>query len=336
MKVRRILMEAPEKVRVEEVDLFDQQLADNEILVKTLYTTVSIGTELFCRAGQESWFPLPNVPGYSGIGEILAIGTDKSDFKVGDIITYEGKHASRHITWTNWVTAKVPNGVDLKYAALLRLANISLTAVRNSQIQLGDFVGVSGAGMIGNFAAQLAGIQGAEVIGFDFAEHRLAAMKKCGIKYVINPKTEDAKSQVAKITDGNMIDTFVEATGFAKAVPQYLPLVKKGGEMVLLGSPRESFETDLTPVLNAIHLEATNVTLKGAHEGSISAMPAPYVRHSKLQNIKALLRAFADGKLKLEPLGIKFALPEEMPEIYAELAKNRDAYTGVVIDWTKE
>ena len=336
MLAKTIKIESPWVIKVVEEDIFNDKLNWNDIIVKTLYTTVSVGTELYCIDGVEGWFPLPNIPGYSAVGKIVKLGSKDAPFKVGEIIAFEGKHREYNVAWTNWNTVRVPQGTDLKYVPLLRLAGISFTAIRNSKIEIGDFVGVSGAGLIGNFAAQLAGIQGATVIGIDFAENRLNTLKACGIEHVIDPSKENVEERIKEITGGKGIDTFIEATGVPKAAEQYIKFVKVGGEMILLGSFRDKYETNITPLLNAVHLHNTNVTLKGAHEGSLPVLPAEYVKHSKVRNIEVLLRLLKNGKLKVEPLNIKLAKPEEMPVIYKELKDNRDKYTGVIIDWSDE
>ena len=58
------------------------------------------------------------------------------------------------------ICLKVPEGLPLEWAPFTRMAIIAMTSLRISNIELGDWVGVLGLGTVGNFAAQLAGLQG--------------------------------------------------------------------------------------------------------------------------------------------------------------------------------
>ena len=58
------------------------------------------------------------------------------------------------------ICLKVPEALPLEWAPFTRMAIIAMTSLRISDIELGDWVGVLGLGTVGNFAAQLAGLQG--------------------------------------------------------------------------------------------------------------------------------------------------------------------------------
>ena len=76
--------------------------------------------------------------------------------------------------------------------------------------------------------------------------------------------------EVNEITDGQGVTSLIEATGLPQTVPQVLPLVGRFGEVILLGTPRGRYETDLTEVLSYIHIDPMgNVTFKGALSGAI-------------------------------------------------------------------
>ena len=59
-----------------------------DIVVRTLYTMVSSGTELRVLAGHygaKDRFPL--IPGYSVVGEVIAVGEQAKGYRVGDLIS---------------------------------------------------------------------------------------------------------------------------------------------------------------------------------------------------------------------------------------------------------
>ena len=53
---RRIVFTAPQTVEVQQEEVSTDRLGPNELLIETLYSVVSAGTELACLAGGEAWF----------------------------------------------------------------------------------------------------------------------------------------------------------------------------------------------------------------------------------------------------------------------------------------
>ena len=51
-------------------------------------------------------------------------------------------------------------------------------------------------------------------------------------------------------------------------------------------------------------------------------------------DMRALLKLIAAGRLKVAPIISRVAKPDLAPEIYKELLETNDAPLGVVFDWT--
>lgn len=66
------------------------------------------------------------------------------------------------------------------------------------------------------------------------------------------------------LTNGKGANVTVDAVGDSRVVLQAADLVKKMGEVVILGSPRSPYETNITLLLRIVHLNW--ITLKGALE----------------------------------------------------------------------
>ncbi len=98
-------------------------------------------------------------------------------------------------------------------SAFIRLAGISMTAVLQSNFQIGDTAVVLGMGIIGNLAAQLFSIMGAEVIGVDVDEARLKIARETGIKNtILSGDSIDLSKSLEELTGLNKADIIVEAT----------------------------------------------------------------------------------------------------------------------------
>jgi threonine dehydrogenase-like Zn-dependent dehydrogenase len=215
------------------------------------------------------------------------------------------------------------------------MIGVSFTALRISTIELGDYVAVTGLGLVGNFAAQLSGLQGGRVIGLDLSQRRVDLARECGIAHalVLDPATVEA--DVTAITGGRGLTTLIEATGNPRALPPALPLVGRFGEVILLGTPRGAYETDLTEILRHVHLDGLgNVTFKGAHEWRYPVKPDHFVKHSIQRNAELALDLIGSGNLQVAPLHSHTLPPEQAELAYNGLKHQKDEYIGVVFDWT--
>lgn len=306
-----------------------------DILIETEYSIVSAGTELACRAGIESWAPLPFCPGYGSVGKVIAKGADVKNVQIGQRILTFGKHA-KHALVEN-VAVPVPEGLDPAEATIARMGSVAITSLRASDAELGDFVAVIGLGLVGNLAAQLFSLSGCEVIGIDLSAARRDQAKACGIAHTLAPGS-DLAAKISAITGGRMCNTVVEATGLAAVAVDTAPLlVGKQGEIVLLGSPRAPYQTNVTPFLNQLHLCRPTVAVKGALEWRYPVRDdgEGFCKHSIERNVGQLLRLLAHGKLKAAPLITHLSSPADCHAVYEGLANKKDVYTGVVFDWSK-
>src|SRR5690606_36441738 len=144
--------------------------------------------------------------------------------------------------------------LDLKRVPFTRLATVAFTSIRTSDIELGDYVAVTGMGIVGNVAAQLAKLQGATVIGLDLSENRLQAAKHCGIDHIINSGQVDPKDEINNITNCIGLSTLIEGTGVSKVAVESLEWIGKLGEIILLGTSLGEYNANVTDFLRQCHL----------------------------------------------------------------------------------
>src|SRR6202020_1660701 len=95
-----------------------------------------------------------------------------------------------------------------------------------------------GLGMVGNLAAQLFRLTGAQVIGVDPSATRRRMAKECGIPHVIAGTEAEIAEQVKQITGGKMANVTVDAVGHSAIALQAVHLTASSGEVIVLGSPR--------------------------------------------------------------------------------------------------
>ena len=335
MQGKSVFAAAPNVVEVREVEVGEKSLTPKQMLVKTRYSVISPGTELDCLSGREaSWFHIPAPLGYCAATEVIAVGEAVASYGVGDVVLSATPHATYGIVEEEWTRGKVPEGVDLKLAPLVHMALISITALRNSTAELGDYAVVIGQGLVGNLAGQFFARQGCRVIAVDRLASRLGIAKKCGIELVVDASTGGAVQAVKELTGGAGAEIVVEATGAAPAALMGAEMAARNGEMILLGTPRGSYDADVIPLLRAVHRASPNLTMKGAHGGSVRSLPDPYVKHSLVRNARIIFDLVRRKELQLEALVSKVIKPDQAPEAYQTLREEPEKLLGVVFDWT--
>ena len=243
-----------------EEEISERELADNEALVKADYSMISAGTELSRAFALKKGFQYPVRPGYSLTGTVLAKGK-KIRAEVGDKVFVNATHASlvRHsdgdLIQGPWIM-KLPDDIDLKEATALNLLLVAIQGVNLTEVKLGYTAGVYGLGNIGIMTALLYQKLGCQVIGFDPVEERCRLAEQMGVQYTA---ANAAKEKISDLTQGNGLDIAVDVTGFSSVVMDCIDKVRAYGQVLLLGSPRESYECDITAAFRQIHMKDLKV-----------------------------------------------------------------------------
>lgn len=299
----------------------------NEVLVETLCTLISAGTELGL---QDEARTRDLYPGYSNVGRIVALGEDVKEYAVGDIVLSLGNHAS-HVTVSAAPPslAPVPDSVPLEEATFGVLGSISIHGVRRARVELGEHVAVTGMGVVGQLALQLVALTGCEsLIAADLSDFRLHVAKSYGATHTINPQMGDFAELVHRVTGGRGLDCIIEASGYPDPLPLLFDLARIGGRVILLGSIwHRKVEIDFMP----FHLK--ELTLLGVHQPKCPTTETPYFPWTQQYNRRQVLKMIQDGRLKIRPL-ITHVLPyTETAEAYRLLRYDRDKALGIVLDF---
>lgn len=339
MNIKRIVAESPEKITLQTKNEPLEINGADEVLVQNKVSHISTGTELACLAGLEDWFKMPSTPGYTAIGKVVAKGSNVSHINEGDLVYTFGPHAAyfKVDTKDRWhgICTKVPQGINPHHAVFAHMAGIAITAIRKSKIELGDDVAVVGMGAIGNLAAQLAQLQGANVVVMDINDKRLDIARHCGLENTIKTKTGGMAAAIKEATEGRGVTTFIDATGVPAVINEAASCINRYGELILLGSPRAPYNTNLTPFLQHIHLWSHGaIEVKGALEFTLPTHQTEFVKHSIERNSEIILRLINSGKLLIAPLISHVLTPEQAAYAYNGLRENPNEFIGVVFDWT--
>lgn len=309
---------------------------EDEVVVRTEATLVSPGTELAFFEGTHAGladptFPFakyPFSPGYAALGTVLETGARVRAPLVGRRVFYFGRHASFGCFAPErscWV--EVSDDLPTASVLLLRMVQIAATATCVWRRQPARVL-VLGAGLVGILAAQICRLKGVPAVAIqDVNPARLALAARCGIGDGVLA-TNNTVPADPSLWSGEAPDCIIEATGVPLLVPSALRGVKRGGDVILLGSPRGSAPIEL---YKDVHHKGA--ALIGAHEALLPEIGADggADRRDLIQQALGWLRA---GTLRLDGLVTHRIRPEELPATYAQMALDKSATLGVLVDWS--
>ena len=311
MNLRRIVVTGKGKVSIENFDL--PPLGPDEVLVETLYTAISNGTEV-ARIWNITNPPtkFPYYPGYSACCQVVDKGSNVNTIEIGQTVVCQTPHVS------HWITAAgncflLPKDIKDIEAAAVRIGTISLQGVRKAGIQLGWNVAIVGLGPIGSLASQFARSAGATfVAGIDRRKWRCELAMECGI--------DKTATSIEKADFNEDIDVFIEATGNPETIPGVLALVKKMGKVILLGSHRGV--TSQIDFYNTVHKKG--LTIIGAHDSVRSALRA---------DVETMFKLMAHQRINLKPLITDVVPYREAEKVYESLLNKTGNKMITVLSW---
>jgi len=242
------------------------QIGINDVLIKVLKTAIC-GTDVHIY-NWDKWaqntIKTPMIIGHEFVGEIVEMGSNVHDFKVGDIVSAEGHvvcgrcrnclagrrhlcHSPRGIgvnrdgAFAEFISVPVTNiwycdkSIPLDVISCFDpLGNAVHTALTFNLV--GEDVLITGAGPIGCMAAGVARQVGARhVVVTDMNPGRLELAKKMGATLTVDVRNETlAKAQqVLGMKEG--FDVGMEMSGSPQALNDMLANMAHGGKIALLG-----------------------------------------------------------------------------------------------------
>ncbi len=259
-------------------------LETGEALVDIEYCGVC-HTDLHVAHGDFGKVP-GRVLGHEGIGIVKEIAPDVKSLKVEDRVSvawfFEGCGACEYCTTgretlcrtvknagysvdggmaeqcivTADYAVKVPEGLDPAQASSITCAGVTTyKAIKEAQLQPGQWTVIFGAGGLGNLAVQYAKkVFNAHVVAVDINNDKLALAKEVGADIVINGhEVDDVAALIQEKTGGahSAVVTAVSKVAFNQAVDS----VRAGGRVVAVGLPSEMMDLSIVKtVLDGIQV----------------------------------------------------------------------------------
>ena len=235
----------------------------------------------------------PHVVGYQAAGEVIEVGAEVTELKVGDKVVTTGgfgSHAELRAVpaRTAW---PIPAGMDVKTAACVPIpfGTAHECLFEFGRMKKGEVVLVqAGASGVGVAAIQLAARAGASmVLATASSDERLARLKPLGLTHGINYAAEDVVKEVMRLTDNKGADVIVDPVGGTTLQASILSLAYRGRVSMVGAAGREPMKVDVSTMMGG------NRSLSGVFLGA-------EIGTDRVHNlIQGLIDDVAKGELKV-------------------------------------
>ena len=238
------------------------------------------GTDLGGFLGKMPFYSYPRIPGHELGVEVLAVGAGVTNVAVGDRCSvepylncqkcYSCRRGLTNCCATNQTLGVMCDGglcermllparklhvsrkLSYDQLALVETLAIGCHAVDRARVKAGDHVLIIGAGPIGLSAVEFVKVAGATCIVLDMNEARLAFCKeRLGVHHTIAAKGDGSEiAALEAITNGQLADVVIDATGNNKSMSHALNYCAFGGSLVYVGITQQEISFLQAPALH--------------------------------------------------------------------------------------
>ena len=296
---------AKDKIELKEIDRPEPK--EGEVGIRVTGCGVC-GTDVHICAGEVPLAKPPQVLGHEICGEVVSCGAGVAGFAEGDRVCVnpvvgcgccafcaEGKTnlcASPTIIgyarcggFAQFTTVpashlcRLPASVDSKGGIIAETLACVLNGYDRLNLRAGRSVMILGAGSVGLLWTQLVRRSvSARILQTEIVEGRRTAARKLGAEAVLDPRKTGFEREVLAL-EPEGVDYIVDASGTAEALQQALPLLRKGGTLMVFGvcpeeerisiSPYDMFARELTIIGAKMPLGALNRAVRTIEAGII-------------------------------------------------------------------
>ena len=239
-----VVFTAPSQVSVSEEAL--PELAPDQVLVQTLVSAISPGTELLVYRGQfpedlpvdesipslAGEFRYPLRYGYSAVGRVVAAGSQVDTGWEGRLVFAFQPHSSHFLAVPQELMV-VPADIQPDEAAFLPNMETAVNLVMDGAPLVGERLAVFGQGIVGLLtAALLAQFPLASLVTLDCYPLRRDASLEGGASASLEPETPDALGQL-RLRQPDGADLVYELSGSPAALDQAIAATAYSGRVVV-------------------------------------------------------------------------------------------------------
>ncbi len=239
----------------------------------------------------------PVIPGHEIVGIIEDVGDSVKDVSIGDMVlvypwmgcgkcstcqngntnlcespkslgVFQDGGYAEHVLVPDYKFLAKIDGLDPDVAASLACSGLTAyTAIKKSLVNDPENILIVGAGGLGLMGVQIAKtLTNANVICADLDDQKLSSAKELGATHIVNTKEPDAIKKIMSICNDKGVDSIVDFVNAPPTVKMNLSLIRKRGNIILVGLFGGAVELPLV----SVPLKA--ITIQGAYTGSYNDM----------------------------------------------------------------
>lgn len=339
---------------IETWDVPDPVEQPGEVLIDTICSLISTGTEksltdfgksnwikriknnpdkvkmVLDKARKDGWSSTlssvsaklsePMQLGYSNVG---VVRKDTGDFKKGDRVVSNGKHASV-VSVPHNLVHKIPDDVSDDEAVFTIVGAIGLQGVRLAKPKLGEIYVVYGLGLIGLLTVQLLAASGCKVIGVDLDEAKRDLCSRAGGVFLC--AGDGVVDAISVYSEGYGVDGVIICASAPtnEIISNAAKVTRQRGKIVLVGvvglnlNRSEFYEKELTFQVSCSYGPGR---YDPTYEHGGVDYPFAFVRWTENRNFSAILELMSEGKLKVHDyVSAKFKVDDAV-EAYKNLSQ---------------
>ena len=273
-------------------DAPEPNIGSNEVLVNNKSIGVNF-IDIYHRTGVYKK-ELPFTLGVEGAGVVSKVGSDVTNFKVGDRVAYSmiPNSYAEFTAVPQQKLVKVPKEIPFTDAAAVMLQGMTAhyllkstyPVTKNSKILIH-----AAAGGVGTLVVQIAKAIGAFVIATTSTEEKVKLVKELGADVVINYTTTDFVAEVKKVTNNKGVDVVYDSVA-KETYMGSLDCLRPRGYFVLFGQSSGVIENFNPAILN----NKGSLFMTRPSLGHYIATPEELKERSS-----ELFKWMKDGKLKI-------------------------------------
>ncbi len=309
--MKAILLEKPQSFRPLELPE-PAAPAPGEALVR-VHRIGICGTDYGGFLGKMPFYSYPRIPGHELGVEVLAVGADVTNVRVGDRCSVEPyincqkcyscqrgltncceKHQTLGVMCDGGMCERlllparklhVSTKLSYEQLALVETLAIGCHAVDRAGVKAGEHVLIIGAGPIGLSALEFVKVAGATANVLDLNEARLAfCRERMGVRHTLTLKGDGSELAVlTAMTNGQLADVVIDATGSNKSMSHALNYCAFGARLVYVGITQQELTFPHAPALHRREL-----TIMGS-------------RNALTRDFTRIIRLIEDGTIDTKP-----------------------------------
>jgi alcohol dehydrogenase len=301
------------------------------------------GTDFSGYLGKMPFFSYPRIPGHELGVEVIAVGEGVTNVKVGDRCSvepylncqncYSCKRGFTNCCEHNQTLGVMCDGgmterillparklhlasqLTLDQCALVETLAIGCHAVSRGNPKAGENVLIIGAGPIGLSALEFVKLSGAHPMVMDISEGRLRFVREVmRVPDTVRAGVDDAVMKaLAGLTNGQMADLVIDATGSNKSMARALEYASFAGRVVYVGITQQNLEFPHAPVM---------------HRRELTLMAS---RNAPSGDFPRIIGLIEKGEIDTRPWITHHAALEDVPAVFPAWLKPETAVIKAVV-----